>query len=114
MVWPLPLGLIVVSGDYKFDPTPIDNWPSDFAKLAELGTRNVLALFSDSTNALNGPGTTPSEKDINKAFEEVFVNARGRVIISSFASLISRLQQLSTIARRHHRKICIVRDQYGG
>lgn len=102
-----PAGLIVVSGDYKFDPTPIDNWPSDFAKLAELGTRNVLALFSDSTNS-ERPGTTPSEKDINKAFEEVFVNARGRVIISSFASLISRLQQLSTIARRHHRKICIV------
>ena len=46
-----PAGLIVVSGDYKFDPTPIDNWPSDFAKLAELGTRNVLALFSDSTNS---------------------------------------------------------------
>ncbi|HQN63433.1 MAG TPA: ribonuclease J, partial [Flexilinea sp.] len=63
-----PAGLIVVSGDYKFDPTPIDNWPSDFAKLAELGTRNVLALFSDSTNS-ERPGTTPSEKDINKALE---------------------------------------------
>jgi ribonuclease J len=66
-----PAGLIVVSGDYKFDPTPIDNWPSDFAKLAELGTRNVLALFSDSTNS-ERPGKPPQEKDINKAFEEVF------------------------------------------
>jgi ribonuclease J len=102
-----PAGLVVVSGDYKFDPTPIDNWPSDYAKLGEIGTRNVLALFSDSTNA-ERPGHTPSEKDINHAFEDVFANAKGRIIISSFASLISRLQQLSVIARRHHRKICIV------
>ncbi|MHC1772567.1 MAG: ribonuclease J [Flexilinea sp.] len=102
-----PAGLIVHSGDYKFDQTPIDHWPSDFGKLSELGKRGVLVLLSDSTNA-ERPGTTPSEMDINKAFEEVFANAKGRVIISSFASLISRLQQVSTIARRHRRKICIV------
>ncbi len=102
-----PAGLIVHSGDYKFDQTPIDNWPSDFAKLAELGKRGVLALMSDSTNA-ERPGSTPSERGIDKAFEEVFANAKGRVIISSFASLISRLQQVTTIARRHRRKICIV------
>lgn len=102
-----PAGLIVHSGDYKFDQTPIDHWPSDFGKLTELGKRGVLVLMSDSTNA-ERPGTTPSEMDINKAFEEVFVDAKGRVIISSFASLISRLQQVTTIARRHHRKICIV------
>ena len=102
-----PAGLVVVSGDYKFDPTPIDNWPSDFGKLGEFGNRGVLALFSDSTNS-ERPGQTPSEKDIGHAFEEVFASAKGRIIISSFASLISRLQQLTTIARRHHRKICIV------
>ena len=102
-----PAGLIVMSGDYKFDQTPIDRWPSDFAKLAELGKRGVLALLSDSTNA-ERPGNTPSEMEINRNFEEVFSTAKGRIIISSFASLISRLQQVSTIARHHHRKICIV------
>ncbi len=102
-----PAGLIVMSGDYKFDQTPIDHWPSDFAKLAELGNRGVLALLSDSTNA-ERPGNTPSEMEINRNFEDVFSNAKGRIIISSFASLISRLQQVSTIARHHKRKICIV------
>ena len=100
-------GLIVMSGDYKFDQTPIDHWPSDFAKLAELGKRGVLALLSDSSNA-ERPGNTPSEMEINRNFEEVFATAKGRLIISSFASLISRLQQVSTIARHHKRKICIV------
>ena len=100
-------GLIVMSGDYKFDQTPIDHWPSDFAKLGELGKRGVLALLADSSNA-ERPGTTPSEMEINQSFERVFINAKGRIIISSFASLISRLQQVSTIARHHHRKICIV------
>jgi len=102
-----PAGLIVMSGDYKFDQTPIDHWPSDFAKLAELGKRGVLALLSDSTNA-ERPGNTPSEMEINRNFEEVFSTSKGRIIISSFASLISRLQQVSTIARHHKRKICIV------
>ncbi len=102
-----PAGLIVMSGDYKFDQTPIDHWPSDFAKLAEFGKRGVLALLSDSSNA-ERPGNTPSEMEINRNFEEVFSKAKGRIIISSFASLISRLQQVSTIARHHKRKICIV------
>lgn len=102
-----PAGLIVMSGDYKFDQTPIDHWPSDFAKLAELGKRGVLALLSDSSNA-ERPGNTPSEMEINRNFEEVFSTAEGRIIISSFASLISRLQQVSTIAHNHKRKICIV------
>lgn len=102
-----PAGLIVMSGDYKFDQTPIDHWPSDFAKLAELGKRGVLALLSDSTNA-ELAGNTPSEMEINRNFEEVFSKAEGRIIISSFASLISRLQQVSTIAHQHKRRICIV------
>ena len=102
-----PAGLIVMSSDYKFDQTPIDGWPSDFAKLAELGRRGVLALLSDSTNA-ERPGNTPSEMEINRNFEEVFSKAKGRIIISSFASLISRLQQVSAIAHDHNRKICIV------
>lgn len=102
-----PHGYIVMSGDYKFDPTPIDNWPSDYGKLAQLGEQGVLALFSDSTNA-ERPGMTPSERDIDEAFEEVFSKTTGRIIISSFASLISRLQQVATIAIKNDRKICIV------
>lgn len=102
-----PHGYIVMSGDYKFDPTPIDNWPSDYGKLAQLGEQGVLALFSDSTNA-ERPGMTPSERDIDEAFEEVFSNTTGRIIISSFASLISRLQQVAKIAIKNDRKICIV------
>ncbi len=102
-----PEGLIVMTGDYKFDQTPIDHWPSDFGKLAEYGQRGVLALLSDSTNA-ERPGNTPSEIEINRSFEEIFTTAKGRIIISSFSSLISRLQQVSTIARKHKRKICIV------
>jgi ribonuclease J len=102
-----PHGYIVMSGDYKLDPTPIDNWPSDYSKLAQLGEKGVLALFSDSTNA-ERPGMTPSERDIDEAFEEVFAKTTGRIIISSFASLISRLQQVATIAIKNERKICIV------
>jgi ribonuclease J len=102
-----PHGYIVMSGDYKLDPTPIDNWPSDYSKLAQLGEMGVLDLFSDSTNA-ERPGMTPSERDIDEAFEEVFAKTTGRIIISSFASLISRLQQVATIAIKNERKICIV------
>src|SRR4030065_1110777 len=88
-----PAGLVIHTGDYKFDHTPIDNWPTDFAKLAELAGRGVLALLADSTNA-DKPGWTPSERVIDPAFHEVFRKAPGRIIVASFASLISRMQQV--------------------
>src|SRR5918994_100274 len=72
-----PAGLVVHSGDYKFDHTPIDNWPTDYAKLAELSGRGVLALLSDSTNA-DKAGWTPSEAVIDPAFDDVFREAKGR------------------------------------
>ncbi|MEN6480858.1 MAG: ribonuclease J [Anaerolineaceae bacterium] len=99
-----PAGLIVHSGDYKFDHTPVDNWPSDYAKLAEFSQRGVLALLSDSTNA-ERPGWTPSERVIDDALDQVFTNAKDRIIIASFASLISRMQQVANAAQRFGRKL---------
>jgi len=102
-----PAGLVIHTGDYKFDHTPIDNWPTDYAKLAELAGRGVLALLADSTNA-DKPGWTPSERVIDPAFDEVFRTSKGRIIIASFASLISRMQQVGNAALRHGRKMAFV------
>jgi len=99
-----PAGLVVHSGDYKFDHTPIDNWPTDYAKLAEFASRGVLALLADSTNSYRS-GWTPSERVIDPAFDDVFRSAPGRIIIASFASLISRMQQVGNAAHKHHRKL---------
>jgi len=99
-----PLGLIVHSGDYKFDHTPVDGWPSDYARLADFSSRGVLALLADSTNA-ERPGWTPSERVIDSAFQKVFREADGRIIIVSFASLISRMQQAVNVAAEFNRKL---------
>ncbi len=101
-----PVGLIVHTGDYKFDHTPVDGWPPDFAKLASFSQRGVLALLADSTNA-ERPGWTPSEQVINEAFEDLFREAKGRIIIASFASLISRIQQVVYMAQKFDRKLAI-------
>lgn len=99
-----PAGLVVHTGDYKFDHTPVDNWPTDYAKLAEFANRGVMALLSDSTNATD-PGWTRSERVIDDGFDEVFENAKGRILVATFASLISRMQQVANAAERHGRKI---------
>jgi len=99
-----PAGLIVHMSDFKFDHTPVDGWPTDFAKLAEFATRGVDLLLSDSTNA-ERPGWTPSESVIGPAFDKVFGAAKGRVIVATFASLISRVQQVADAAARHKRKM---------
>jgi ribonuclease J len=101
-----PAGLIVHTGDFKFDHTPVDGKPTDFAKLAEFGGRGVLALLSDSTNA-DQPGTTPSERVVDTAFAEVFREANGRIIVGTFASLISRIQQVANAAVKHNRKLAL-------
>jgi len=101
-----PAGLIVHSGDFKFDHTPVDGWPTDYAKLAEFSGRGVLALLSDSTNA-DRPGNTQSEAVLDDAFHQVMRQAPGRVIVATFASLISRIQQVVDVATRHDRKIAI-------
>ncbi len=102
-----PAGLIVHSGDYKFDHSPVDNWPTDYAKLGEFSGRGVLALLSDSTNA-DKPGWTPSERVIDPAFDHVFRTAPGRIIVATFASLISRMQQVANAAVHYHRKLAFV------
>jgi len=102
-----PDGLVVHTGDYKFDPTPVDGWPTDFAKLAEFSGRGVLALMADSTNA-DKPGWTPSEMVINDSLDKVFRSAPGRIIVASFASLVSRMQQVIDAADRYGRKIAFV------
>jgi len=102
-----PAGLIVHTGDYKFDHTPVDGWPTDFGKLGELGGRGVLALLADSTNA-DEPGWTPSEAVIDPAFDAVFREAKGRILVGTFASLISRMQQVAQAADRHGRKMTFV------
>ena len=101
-----PVGLVVHSSDFKFDHTPVDGWPPDFAKLAEFSKRGVLALLADSTNA-DRDGWTPSETVIDEAFEEVFGRATGRIIVATFASHISRTQQVARAAQRHGRKMAI-------
>ncbi|HOF25702.1 MAG TPA: ribonuclease J, partial [Anaerolineaceae bacterium] len=102
-----PAGLVVHTGDYKLDLTPVDNWPTDYAKLGEFAQKGVLALLADSTNA-ERPGWTPSEQVIEPAFDKVFQQAKGRIIIATFASLISRMQQAIDTAVRFHRKIAFV------
>ncbi|MCL4804644.1 MAG: ribonuclease J [Anaerolineae bacterium] len=101
-----PVGLIVHTGDYKFDHTPIDSWPPDFAKLAEFSQRGVLALLADSTNA-DRPGWTESETDLLEGFEDVFRKADGRIIVATFASLISRVQIAAAAALKYNRKMAI-------
>jgi len=99
-----PAGLIIHMSDYKFDHTPVDGWPTDYAKLAELSNRGVDLLLSDSTNS-ERPGWTPSEMVIGPALDEVFASAPARIIVASFASLISRMQQVADAAQRHNRKL---------
>jgi len=99
-----PLGLVVHSGDFKFDYSPVHGQPADFATLARLGSRGVLALLSDSTNA-ESPGFTPSERRVEPAFDEIFRSAEGRIIVATFASLMSRIQQVVDCAARWDRKI---------
>jgi len=101
-----PGGLIVHSGDFKFDHTPVDGQPTDHAKLAEFSNRGVLVLLSDSTNA-DQPGHTPSETVLDDAFHQIMREAPGRLIIATFSSLISRIQQVVDVTARHKRKIAI-------
>jgi len=101
-----PAGLVVHMSDFKFDHTPVDGWPTDYAKLAEFSRRGVDLLLSDSTNA-ERPGWTPSEMVIGPAFDKVFTEAPGRVIVATFASLISRIQQVADAAAKHGRKMAL-------
>jgi len=102
-----PIGLLVHSGDFKFDYSPVDGRPTEFARLAELGGRGVLLLLSDSTNA-EAPGYTPSERDLGETLSRAFAEAKGRVIVATFASNISRLQQVMDTAAEQGRRVAVV------
>jgi ribonuclease J len=102
-----PVGLVVHSGDFKFDQTPVDGRLTDFSRLAELGGRDVLVLLSDSTNA-ETDGQTPSEQVVGETFDRVFARAEGRIIVATFASNISRVQQVVDTARKYGRRVGIV------
>jgi ribonuclease J len=99
-----PIGLIVHSSDFKFDFAPVHGQGADFGRLAQLGAEGVLALLSDSTGA-ERPGFTPSETIIDEAFDRIFSQAKGRIIVTTFASLLSRVQQVVNAAARHGRKV---------
>jgi len=101
-----PHGIIVHTGDYKFDNTPVDGKRPDYARLARFSNEGVLLLMGDSTNA-DKAGWTPSESTIEPAFDRVFQQAKGRIMVATFASLISRVQQVANVAQRYGRKISI-------
>lgn len=101
-----PAGLVVHMSDFKFDLTPVDGWPTDYAKLTEFAARGVDLLLSDLTNS-ERPGWTPSEMVIGPAFDKVFSEAQGRVIVATFASLISRIQQVADATAKHGRKMAL-------
>ena len=102
-----PLGLIIHTGDFKIDHTPVDGHTIDMPALAARGADGVLLLFSDSTYA-ELPGYTPSEQVMGSALDRAMGDASGRVIIATFASLISRIQQVITAAEKHGRKVAFV------
>lgn len=102
-----PVGVVVHTGDYKFDQTPVDNQPTDYATLAQLGRNGVLVLLGDSTNA-ERPGITPSEREVGLAIDEIMMRAPGRVFLATFASNIHRLQQVITSAAKFKRKVAVV------
>jgi ribonuclease J len=101
------LGTVLLTGDYKFDQTPVDGPPADAARLAELGSEGVLLLCGDSTNA-DRPGFSPSERQVGPHLEEVFARAEGRIIVTSFASNIHRVQQVVDAAGALGRKVALV------
>jgi ribonuclease J len=107
LVLDTPGGRIVHTGDYKLDHTPIDGLKTDVGKLAEVGNRGVDLLLGDSTNA-ERPGMTPSERVVGEAFRQIIPQRTGRILVSSFASNVHRMQQAIDVAVQVGRKVCIV------
>jgi ribonuclease J len=102
-----PLGVLVHTGDFKLDYTPVSGVTTDLGRLAQLGSKGVLLLMADSTYA-EVPGYTPSERVVGEALDTIIANAKGRVLVTTFASLISRMQQVIDAAVKYHRRVFIV------
>ncbi|MDE2482672.1 MAG: ribonuclease J [bacterium] len=102
-----PVGTIFHTGDFKFDQTPIDNKPADFARIARIGDEGVLCMLADSTNA-ERPGHTLSERIVGEAFTAIFQRAKGRIVVASFASNVPRIQQAVDHAVRFGRKVAFL------
>ncbi len=101
-----PVGTIVHTGDFKFDHEPVNERPADIARLKEIGKNNVLLLVADSTNAWVA-GRQISESDVQRALEEIFKVAKGRIIAATFSSLLTRIQQLIWLSEKYGRKVAI-------
>jgi ribonuclease J len=102
-----PAGVVLHTGDFKFDQTPLDAQPVDVHRLAQLGTEGVLVLLGDSTN-VERKGFSGSERDVVDGFEEVFTSARGRIVIAMFASSLYRMQIVVDLADQFDRKVAFV------
>jgi len=102
-----PIGTIVHSGDFKLDYTPVSGKPTDLSRLAQLGAQGILLLLSDSTYA-ELPGYTPSERVVGETLDHIMADAPGRVIVTTFSSLVSRIQQVIDAAAKHQRRVFIV------
>ena len=102
-----PAGVILHTGDFKIDYTPVFGEPADLERFAELGKKGVLALMCDSTNAIR-PGFTPSEKTVGKTFDNIFADHKfNRIIVASFASKVDRVQQVINSAAKYGRKVVV-------
>ena len=102
-----PVGTIVHSGDFKLDYTPVDGKPTDLSRLAQLGAQGVLLLLADSTYA-ELPGYTPSERVVGETLDHIMAEAPGRVIVTTFSSLVSRIQQVIDSAAKHQRRVFVI------
>ncbi|MFZ2970891.1 MAG: ribonuclease J, partial [Minisyncoccia bacterium] len=101
-----PEGLIIHTGDFKFDNSPVTDKPADIGRIAHLGSQNVLLLMSDSTGSEN-PGYSISEQDIQKTLDDIFFKSNGRMIVATFSSLVSRVQQIIALSEKYGRKVAI-------
>ena len=101
-----PVGTVVHTGDFKIDLTPISGGMIDLVRFGELGNEGVLALLSDSTNVEN-PGHSASERKVGESFDKLFLNCDKRIIITTFASNVHRLQQIINVAAKYHRKVAV-------
>lgn len=101
-----PIGNIIHTSDFKFDPNPINDLPTNFEKLENFGKKGILLLMSDSTGA-EEEGHSFSEKTIEKNLDEIFQKSKGRIIAATFASLLNRIQQIITLSEKYGRRVCI-------